>query len=69
MEVIEDFKTEEGQAEAPGENLLEEQCPEGSEIADWTEEGQVLMPGENQVVVEQCTKGSVMADPTEEVGE
>ena len=63
-EGTEDLETEEGKAEVPGGN----QRPEGSEIADQTENGQAEMLGENQVE-EQCTEGSVMADPTEEVEE
>ena len=45
----EDLETEGGQAEALGESQVEEQCPEGSEIADQMEESQAEMPGENQV--------------------
>ena len=67
-EGTEDLETVEGQAEAPGENQMEEQHPEGSEIADQTEEGQAEMPGENQVE-EPFTEGSMMADLTEKVGE
>ena len=47
---------------------MEDQCPEGSKIADQTKEGQAEAPGESQVE-EQGTEGSVMADLTEEVGE
>ena len=68
MEGTDDLATEEGQAEAPRENQVEELGTEGSEIANQTEEGQAEVPGENQVE-ERGTEGSGRTSLTKEVEE